>query len=1332
MARGGVGCTSEVPMDALKALAEVESPPRQAVAGVGEGAIVLHRTPSSSSQPPPPSISTEDGADQQELEALAFEDGSDDDEEKWCPACDRSSIDGKCWVFTSEPVKWALPNKRGVYCAPCFNVWRHVIKGKYSLGMLTVLLKRNAPLKATFRFACIVYAMMQREEPDKRIKKTTLLARIASCQWMLDQLGLPTWLKDYAVVLLEQLPPDQDNVVDADRLVSMFVDGQLRVGYLAPRSSLEPHLNGPITFLRTQPQQRSFVKIPFTDTGIATTESARDTKILSTKCLPVLGDDSPMLVPLQDAASSGDRNDGIPSSFAALKVGVTESLQVWTDEAWPECAKEAPITKIANRAVLLKQELVMGGASNSILEALESLVIGLCSGRTFTKNYRFYKRVKTPCCSKTAALHEHLGPFHTFLVSILQRPNVSQTLTCLMLKAAFCKALVDDGDLFLAWGAVKGEVLDAGPDRCFLEVREHSECQQSGRLSMDIWMRTVFFRGFEYVVDSVSAADTEDGKDMQETRRASAKSLEAIVLDIPNNACPETHYDLQQTVRCLNADLPTSKIREVKEASTHIMTVARCVVLKQAFEETLAGQSWWQSVDILLSANAEDELGEKVFKNVLELVVGNAELPQVQTQTREHVEIVNCASFQIGLAWHILYDGASRCGEADRLCSPARVVYMTEELQTCAKGFAVAFKLNDCYTLCRLRGFEEFLESAHATVEGVCNLVNSDGAIDTTTFQTINFQKMMRLLQDVLPAPENNEIKAKVAKLIESMRGARPNSLKAALSTQELLDAAEATTTLDAWVRAFQMWVTALEGFRSAPAAHGMTLQSVVDAWLPAEACLDSEKNLLHVALDVVKASSALTAVEFNALDALKCICSEPEALKTIEFKDAPSVGDMEWSCVDDFVGNVADHALVRLSEKLVAQAVQTVVESFHENLRIEAMNFPAAEDIVEKGVQSAAPIADLFRHVLDVAKMGVSIAQASRYVHSSSESASDAVNFLQLSQSHSLLTDLTAAVDAEDLSTIDLSTFVLNDGTSVVDKTAAVAMLSLYRDMGIVAGLVGYLSKFDGTGAATPCIVKDNSIAVDILKALRFLDEWLDMLMKKVADEEMQKLFAVSNCWRLSVLTVRSWARNVESLSFAVKDHVYSKLLEAAHRTAQDLVSRTPKYGHFVNGSSYHPVMARRHLVNYSFTDTLNTLSIAAYKFLGSLSTLHTIFGFDGEFATSEATKTEYAFINNAFDDAKKWTTTRAAVVVLQDQSGKEQVDNATSLLHAKVVNLLPGALVPLLTAAVKNKGKKLLKKRREDEDDSDAAVAATTATTSGGGGKKRPRRMSSAEAQF
>ena len=143
----------------------------------------------------------DDDADFDCASSLKDDDGLDDncnddvldeqEQEKYCRGCSRSSTNGTCWIRLGEEIVWGLPNKRGLWCRDCFSVWRLRFSTRFRLMTMPAHFKTSEEVVKEFEQALVAYVSLRREGLD-RIHTSALAQRVDLIHWLFQELVHPS------------------------------------------------------------------------------------------------------------------------------------------------------------------------------------------------------------------------------------------------------------------------------------------------------------------------------------------------------------------------------------------------------------------------------------------------------------------------------------------------------------------------------------------------------------------------------------------------------------------------------------------------------------------------------------------------------------------------------------------------------------------------------------------------------------------------------------------------------------------------------------------------------------------------------------------------------------------------------------------------------------------------------------------------------------------------------------------------------------------------------------------------------------------------------------
>jgi hypothetical protein len=274
-----------------------------------------------------------------------------DGDEDSCFGCARSKTTGRCFIDSSNLVRWALPDRRGRWCSDCHQCWRTHWSFSHTLSLFTQWLGIKENMKSWS--LSIVASLSLSAEGHSKITSGMIGQRIGALQFMMKMLGVP--VEPFCIVMLEDLGNkaiacDIPSDVNPNHLVVCATPLGDRLGVLVPHDVRKnPHSmllrpEGPVEYVG----MRRFLSSSF---------SCEHEKLAS------LFRDSDSLVKLEGQgnmvlAAKEERRPALTKLEAKLQVLQKNSMDIvkaFSSDLW-ESVKESAYSKIVNEWQGFKHE----------------------------------------------------------------------------------------------------------------------------------------------------------------------------------------------------------------------------------------------------------------------------------------------------------------------------------------------------------------------------------------------------------------------------------------------------------------------------------------------------------------------------------------------------------------------------------------------------------------------------------------------------------------------------------------------------------------------------------------------------------------------------------------------------------------------------------------------------------------------------------------------------------------------------------------------------------------------------------------------------------------
>ena len=156
------------------------------------------------------------------------------------------------------------------------------------------------------------------------------------------------------------------------------------------------------------------------------------------------------------------------------------------------------------------------------------------------------------------------------------------------------------------------------------------------------------------------------------------------------------------------------------------------------------------------------------------------------------------------------------------------------------------------------------------------------------------------------------------------------------------------------------------------------------------------------------------------------------------------------------------------------------------------------------------------------------------------------------------------------------------------------------------------------------------------------------------------------SHPWAIPVAGVGPWVAVARHTFDQVRNWAMAEMVTQVEKLANDVRGWTPKYGDLVGSPKFNLRVASRYLVGWPTKKQLNEGTGSLYKYLKEAARVYTAIGGAPELSEDALHRDQIVAAQTAFMEGRKAVTDIAAVNVLANMKGKDQLTKAKSF-HAK-----------------------------------------------------------------
>ena len=630
--------------------------------------------------------------------------GESSDLDKKCVGCGRSPQDQD--FLSGQRLAWALPPARGSWCAACFGCWRSVYSSRCTLMMMhTVLSDRRH--RQEFERLLAAWLSLRREGYE-RLTENQVMERAASISYVLKLMCIPE--APVVVTDLQTAVAQLGLPLEASRLCSILRQqggtSVLGLGYMADAASLMGKTSTPQSLQR--PQDLSFQGGLPSRSHLLVGDDA-DHAVLAT----AFGD-------IQDPAASsqgppdrgclvsgkaGDMQNWGLSSKLSLKVSTAlqhagTHVARFTEAAWenltPGFASAAQSKLHAARG---EAAVADGWLAVTELDRWSKVLIDMKQFLTRHKELRKAKRGSL--VDKLQSLREPLESFVSFMKAEHLQPHAGVML--LLFKAGFLASPADNYRL----GSSFNDMLSQG-----LEHSLQQESQQAGFVLH--WVRSLL------LVRLAALLRALDCDKLEIARCRFLEAFEELERTFRDRPCFEKdRLELVEDAACLQVFFRAAGAHKGIQAKTAEQAELRLSSpafsqLKEALEESSAGQEYMSGIQTLNKRATEDLLGDKRFA---EAEKGAADPSGLHVVLRDDVRQGAAPEAAVPKVVEVRHGGLCLCAEGKYWVMAREILDFAEEALRVWSRLRAEERLGDLLTVLKAAVRSAWGAQAAAMVE---------------------------------------------------------------------------------------------------------------------------------------------------------------------------------------------------------------------------------------------------------------------------------------------------------------------------------------------------------------------------------------------------------------------------------------------------------------------------------------------------------------------------------------------------------------------------------------------------------------------------------------
>ena len=239
----------------------------------------------------------------------------------------------------------------------------------------------------------------------------------------------------------------------------------------------------------------------------------------------------------------------------------------------------------------------------------------------------------------------------------------------------------------------------------------------------------------------------------------------------------------------------------------------------------------------------------------------------------------------------------------------------------------------------------------------------------------------------------------------------------------------------------------------------------------------------------------------------------------------------------------------------------------------------------------------------------------------------------------------------------------------------------------------MGYmLARCFGSEAVT----KEHQLKSELLCALSFARYTAGILLLKLQDPLFKSEAILSAPLAVGVQTIEQWSKIARVLLQRSCFDVLHKVLSSIEVLSLEVEKVTPRHEHILSSDKFSKPLATRHLLQWPSRPALSDKTMRLFQSLAHLQRLQTQWVVAPTLDDTASTKDVLLAIRGGFNAAKASMTIIAAVDVVLEKKGDEQIQQAIILTAAKK-DVIPEALFRALEAIVSKAPAAMLNKPKQ-----------------------------------
>ena len=1173
----------------------------------------------------------------------------ENEEDKFCAACDRSMAQGVSIANLDETLPWGLKGGRGSHCEECLNAWRLSLRdAEVPLSTLPVHL-RDPGNKAEFQLALLAWSSIRREG-KRRVSGHDLLKRVSSFKWMLKQMGLP--IGPWLVKTLEQGAPLPSNPFalatlrdgEAHRLVEIVAAEPSQDRSLPrPTGSLPLYL-GAATLITDIRDEKELVR------NACTTHASEHRAAIC------------------DAATSENKASPTTTKFSRyLQTIETKSLAEFGNATWKDTCLESTFGTILSKLQPMRQECALLDDDDAQLVEIDEVMTGIGHGKHFLRNFRNMRKVVKVTLDKELMLEPHCAMFIAYLES---RTSVTPCPTLLFLRARGCflRAFRDTLNINEAL-----EALAAGGWATLLLGDElwARLTQQQSATSIDKWLRELVYLCVAHRFDKWGDAEVQitEYTALSDQLFAFSTGCRQQGFDVPGLA-----EDLPHVGALLRAPSANVSAKPIRAAKEHLACTPRCTLLQSLFKDSVVGMRVSAAADTILETSSSDTVGDKRIEMAIAALRGNSVVRIVETQAGVHVVEREELALD-GTVYTVLLDVVGHILECKKIWSQSRA---------CSAAEVEGVQIRDLFADVTFASYIASLGALHSRYNFVFPGVESLPAAED--FNKSHFEELQPIFKKIAWTQNQHPFKletqkrfaATYEKYVEAANNDSEDWLKSVFD-QELL---EELQTRNSVLAACNEVVQALSKFAGPYVFFNSdgTLDPQLYNNIAADTGSQEPVNFLACSVNLLVKCKELARVCAQGTHIV-------EAPFALVISEKTMVTPMALSDLYRCPEFLRDNKFAVVAQSYVMTSAAQILIEFRESCELEAMrNFTEAD--------AQASMMEKLERVLCTAEMPKTLSAATTWFDAYSEA--EPHWWLTVAKLLMLWRKMGDALDALDTKVVDASALIVGGGAA--RRPVVMDFMEHYKDLNVSMASFGYIMK---KLSVPDSVVAKNHLCAGLKKAVAVCDTALNAASLRASTQEFMEYFAVQ---RLDTFVPRdrleSWCVSAQELMPTIKTELCFKALASQEPLVAQVEKHTPRYSHVVSDTMYSKALAQQCIINWAFTDRLEAEVGDLFTCLVDLSTMVTTWNVKAELEENELWIAARKRATEAANDGKKFLRVRAACNIVQHMKGKDQIDNAKAILTK---GSLPEKLTSALNAAIKQNGganSGPFKRKRSDED--------------------------------